>query len=485
MDVLGWLTDCSVAFGLRKRNKKIKLGERTDPFGVAPLRCVMLLTLGIMSIRGFTLPLAVLAVVLALAAAADGDDASSRKQPYCIFGSHHKAGSVLMHGLASTLNDLHNGANQNGTNNTLEGRRPRRVVRPYHLITADKLPALEAVPVVHFVRDPMQMALSAYFYHLVTGELWCHTPYWLDWFSKHRGIVRDDRDRIRDAIAAACAHRPPEPRPLTGEDVALLQTETNSSNSTAATATETTTGSNRTNPAPVDVPLGCMRNASYQSILRVLPVTSGLDLEVQRSLTGTWSVSEMVRVHKGLQLQGRQAATKKNANVAIDQCNNRDNDGGDGGDNNDGGNGGSSSNYAAAPPSFDAGCAGDGGGVLTVQLEAVGSDYNGTVLKLLAFVAASTEGLGAVVGTATGRDAALDALQIHDAKSKHFVGRANHVLERRPNAAQIMQLRAVLLKELQQKCGQTSSPVAYAYAGDDTRALYRLLQDARVAMGYN
>lgn len=435
-----------------------------------------------MSIRGFTLPLA---VVLA----ADGEGASSRKQPYCIFGSHHKAGSVLMHGLASTLNDLHNEANHNSTNNTLPPQGPQpRVVRSYHLITADKLPALKAVPVVHFVRDPMQMALSAYFYHLVTSELWCHTPYWLDWFSKHRGIVRDDRDRIRDAIAAACAHRPPEPRPLTGEDVALLQTETNSSNSTTTTATETATGGNYTNLAPVDVPLGCMRNASYQSILRVLPVTSGLDLEVQRSLRGTWSVSEMVRVHKGLQLQGRQAATKNNANVAIAtaQCSNRDNDGGNGGDsgdNDDDGNGGSSSNYAAAPTSFDAGCAGDGGGVLTVQLEAVGSDYNGTVLKLLDFVAESTEGLGAVVGTAAGRDAALDALQIHDAKSKHFVGRENHVLERRPNAAQIMQLRAVLLKELQQKCGQTSSPVAYA--GDGTRAIYRQLQDARVAMGYN
>ena len=294
----------------------------------------------------------------------------------------------------------------------------------------------------------------------------------------------------------------------------------------------------------------------------------GLLLEVQRSLTGTWSVAEMVKVHTALVTDSDQPhSTHSNAGSTLNtHC--------------DGHRSSSTKENARTAP------------VLTLRLEDFASDYNATTLRLVSFLNTHLDNLA--VNFASGVDddtqtdadnhrssssskhhdhngdsnvlsatALLDAVQIHNSKSPNFASRfPNHIMVRqsdvvnaqqhnvnasacmyicmrvqpginrdllsppalsadtipdgytlerqnainqskaqRPNAKLLMQLKGNLEQQLLQLCKDAVSPIAAsaflplpaaaaAAAATETHkpeipAVFRRLQEARVALGYS
>eukprot|EP00729_Bicosta_minor_P026181 gene26181-19995_t len=228
-------------------------------------------------------------------------------------------------------------------------------------------------------------------------------------------------------------------------------------------------------------------------------------LEMQRSLTGTWSVAEMVKVHTALVTDSDQPhSTHSNAGSTLNtHC--------------DGHRSSSTKENARTAP------------VLTLRLEDFASDYNATTLRLVSFLNTHLDNLAVNFASSVDDDtqtdadnhrssssskhhdhngdsnvlsatALLDAVQIHNSKSPNFASRfPNHIMAQRSNAKLLMQLKGNLEQQLLQLCKDAVSPIAAsaflplpaaaAAAATETHkpeipAVFRRLQEARVALGY-
>ena len=113
--------------------------------------------------------LLVFVLALALTATSTCMAAGAQAPASIIFGSHHKAGSTLMQRIASTIAKC-----EQDIDLDLDGRSknvyhhqswPRATVR---LLLRGRL----KLPFVHVVRDPADMIVSSYLYHLTTKEKW-------------------------------------------------------------------------------------------------------------------------------------------------------------------------------------------------------------------------------------------------------------------------------------------------------------------------
>ena len=94
-----------------------------------------------------------------------------------VFGTHHKAGTVLMQNIATGLSSL-----LGLPLHVLRGRRVSppdgwRMVRDTHSAWLMGLPAAtEDIRAVHIVRDPRMIPVSSALYHLHSKEEWLHRP---------------------------------------------------------------------------------------------------------------------------------------------------------------------------------------------------------------------------------------------------------------------------------------------------------------------
>lgn len=143
--------------------------------------------------------------------------------PLLVHCCHHKAGTVWIRRVLESVGPHYGWKLVTVTRDGKFRARPGRhfLLDPHSMINREELPPFRGS---HMIRDPRDMVISAYFYHLKTAEAWVHLPRerfggrsyqeYLNSFDKEEGMavqIRESapvfRAHVRDELFGPARHR--------------------------------------------------------------------------------------------------------------------------------------------------------------------------------------------------------------------------------------------------------------------------------------